>query len=75
MLTLPEFEALKAGDEVETHSIAPRLTQTPVILRVKGTAQMEGKTLQADFVATWRGVTLGKWNAKLVNNTIEWSFG
>ena len=69
MLTKDEFDTLAIGDLVETRGLFPKLTAEPVVLRVNGRSE---DTL--DFVATYFGVTLGKWTCTAKEGDLKWAF-
>ena len=59
MLNLEQFEGLAVGDLIEAVPLFPAIAPEPVVLR---TATKSHDS--ADFVVTYHGVTLGRWNAR-----------
>ena len=69
MLSRQEFDTLAIGDIVETRGLFAKLAKEPVVLRVQGRAED-----QVDFVATYFGVTLGKWTCTAKEGDLKWAF-
>jgi hypothetical protein len=69
VLTREEFDTLAVGDLVETRGLFPKLSPEPVVLRVGD----RGKE-HVDFVATYFGVTLGKWVCVAKEGELKWAF-
>lgn len=69
MLTEEEFDSLQVGDLVETYPLFAGLSKDVVSLRV-----VEVAKARIDFVATWLGVTLGRWTAVKDKHGVAWRF-
>lgn len=69
MLEAGDFATLEKGDVVETYPLFPGLGPELVLLRVASVTKMK-----IEFVATYFGVTLGRWAATLKGEKVEWSF-
>lgn len=70
MLTEEEFDSLSVGDLVETYPLFAGLSKAPVVLRVVEIAKS-----RVEFVATWLGITLGRWTAAKEKHGVAWRFG
>jgi hypothetical protein len=69
MLTIAEFDAINVGDQVSVAEIFGALSDEKIIMTTR--QKDEDK---AEFVATYFGVTLGRWVATKVGDDIVWSF-
>lgn len=70
MLTLEELDSLQVGDLVETYPLFAGLSKAPVVLRVVEVAKS-----RVEFVATWLGITLGRWTAAKEKHGVAWRVG
>jgi hypothetical protein len=70
MLTLEQFDSLEPGDLIETSPLMKALTEEPVILHTD--KRVTGKTERLEFVATYLGVTLGRWTCTKKEGKLEW---
>jgi hypothetical protein len=70
MLTTQEFDQLQEGDVIETVPMFPALSQTDVVKLL-----VKAKTDDAaEFIATYFGVTLGKWTCTRKDGKLAWGF-
>jgi hypothetical protein len=69
MISVEDFLTLKVGDLLEADPLFNGLSDEPVVLRV-ATDGADRK----DFVATYLGVTLGRWSAKRNGGRLAWTF-
>lgn len=69
MLTTDELASLKVGDCVETYPLLKGLTPEPVVLRV---VEPQGEETGVPMVATYLGVTLGRWVATAIDGSVKW---
>lgn len=69
MITKEEFDDLAEGDVIETVPIFPGLSDLPVKLTVKAK-----QPDQLECVATYFGVTLGKWTCVSEASGLTWRF-
>jgi hypothetical protein len=67
MLTAEQFDTLEKGDLVELSPLLKGLTDDPVTLY---TSKRDGNRLE--FVATFMGITLGRWTATKAEGEIKW---
>lgn len=67
MLTVKDFKDLEVGDQIEGPSIIKRLSKEPVVLLTV----LKTKS-RAEFVASFHGITLGRWVALLRNEELQW---
>lgn len=67
VLTVEEFQSLEVGDVVDTESMFPSLTQEKVSFLVQERSQTEVR-----FVATFMGITLGRWYCRHIGKNLEW---
>ena len=68
MMTTEEFDGLQVGDEIEGLAIFPALTDEVALLR---TVENHGE--KKIFVATYLGVTLGRWTAEKNQGGLQWT--
>ena len=69
LLTPEEFGQLKVDDTIETTGLFPPLSKEPLVLKVA-----ERSETKVDFVVTYFGVTLGRWQAENDQGRITWRF-
>jgi hypothetical protein len=75
MISLEDFDSLQVGDVLEANPIFPALDPgTPVKLRCDRRGDLKGKDedLMVEFVATYFGVTLGRWKCKKEASGLKW---
>lgn len=70
MLTFEEFDSLQLHDLVETFPLMKGLCREPVVLRV-----VERTDDAVEFVATYFGITLGRWACERGKSKLNWRFG
>lgn len=70
MLTLEQFNSLEVGDSIETDPLMAGLSEEPVKLRV---SKVHSDIGLIEFVATYYGITLGRWHGKAMNDFVAWS--
>ena len=68
MLNVEQLTGLEKGDLVETMPLLAGASPEPIVLRV---AAVGPETVA--FVATWHGVTLGRWTATILDGEVEWN--
>jgi hypothetical protein len=69
LLTPEEFGQLKVDDTVEADGLFPPLSKEPMVLRVA-----ERSETKIEFVVTYFGVTLGRWQAENDQGRLTWRF-
>jgi hypothetical protein len=69
VVSVDELDAMKVGDEIEADGLFPPLSKEPLVLRAS--ARTEDSV---DFVVTYFGVTLGKWQATQDGGSVKWKF-
>ncbi|CAA2141492.1 hypothetical protein [Hyphomicrobium sp. ghe19] len=67
MLSIEEFKDLEVGDQIEGPALFKVLTDEPVVMLTA----LKTKT-RAEFVASFDGVTLGRWVCILSNGELQW---
>lgn len=66
-LTIEQFDALEKGDLVELGPLLSGISSDPVTLY---TDKREGDRIE--FVATYMGITLGRWAAEKKGAEVKW---
>ena len=69
MLTKDEFDTLAIGDLVETRGLFAKLSEEPVAMQL-----VERSAERLAFVATYFGVTLGRWVCTAKEGELTWAF-
>lgn len=67
MLTLEQFAELEVGDQIEAGGIFHEITDEPIVMLVSQKASD-----RAEFVATYMGVTLGRWVCSKTKKGLSW---
>lgn len=67
MLDIAQFDALTEGDLIEAPSIMPPATHEPVVLHTQ-----IATPVRKEFVATFFGITLGRWACTKNGEKLTW---